>query len=620
MFQKELLLCLFPVALFCQNALAVVATTHLDPMTVDMTSDCNSIFFQGIDADKGTAFTVPKAIFGRGPLRGKPIDIFPSETKGMFHMNVYLYFPATNEAMASTAASSRVLSTTCNWDKVKTSLNTHMPENQRIAKISLLPLTDVALTIPGIGTGHMTHTEGSVQASIIHYAGESIAVGFEITGEQREAFVKRVQPLDGIQGTVAVIFQAGSRDGSVSAHIDVDQVIKDLQGSVGGANLITKAVGTINLQKALVKSHVGIEVESGSDPERVQRAAERITEYVLEAAAKASNTKPSAARDASVDPSAGSISIKAIASVLSNEFKSDISEKFFTTPQMTVAEQPLKLQTTVPIEAGLEQILVQGGYGNPSSGQMLDSGMTLSIAAGSEFTDIIKYDEIETNNWVTMSDITELNLSTHFVKMVSGFIALGEATVNSTELAIGSHHLWTGYPFFTDFMWSRTNRYPARHHSTPLVYKGSEEVLYSLPVTVSFSGYGAGNAHELSELVGDYPGWSGQFDRNKGQLKITAHQDLGILTFNSKMSSPADFEYGSNPVVLDQVTEWQRGWSDPKPTSNIYNAGSDPSPLIKQRTIIINVGLAKAGDEAMAEIKIDPSEEPARLAAPVTRP
>jgi hypothetical protein len=611
------------------HATPAVEATQLDYVALDASVECNRILFQSSQHFKRTIFAMPRLVPGTGLEAGRVYEISPAERPGFYHLYLRFYFPANDEVIKGSAASSfkRDLQA-CNWDAVKHAINKSIPDSRdRIETVSRIPLTSLEVRIPGIrsvarigrsqdeavfvekptakGPMNTKDTAKEGEANIIDYYGRSLTAHFLINEADRAFFERQIVSGSGMPVEIQLRFQARSRDGSVHARIDTQNLIANFeaQTSIQGLKFLTGAQVAVALRASLNEKSIQISTESGSSA-TIQNVADKIFDKVMNEISLSIPAKPEAKAADGKPPAGGAaegkIALAAALDVLRTKVSSEISYNNFTGSEVATAQTELAFRVDRLNDPNVAEVELKAGYKDPSAGFTMNAGQSITINAAFWFIEKIKYPEVSV--YLNLSDLKLLELGTVFPDILDHQMEINNIELNGILFAEGKWKALSLVPNFQRYRWRRVIRTADRVRTSSGVIEPTAEAMAELPVAISFSELGDRRFFKIKDLMAsgatdtksgaivENPYVSTLFDRTTGRLVLTAKQNLGTIRFRDLMTDTASLKVEPKGVVLEEVVqETLNPWGKRSITQR-HSLKSDADPIVLQKTLLLYVG------------------------------
>lgn len=569
-----------------------VEAAQLDYVALDTSVECNRILFRSSQHFKHTLFVIPRIVPGTGVDGARTYNIVPTGKPGVYDLTINLYFPSNDEVLkSSTASVIKKDNMACNWDEVKYSLNKNIQDPQlKITTIGKIPLTSIELRIPEIkdvgliGRSITTNEE----ADILDYYGKSLAVHIKITEAEKSIFQSKLVSQDGIGAIVKFRFQARSRNGSVHASVNLENLVQNFSAAASAKGLKFLASGDLEttLKSSLTENSIRITNESGTTEDSARITNMLIDKIFKEVSLSTENISAGATKQAKAG--SGQVSVAAVIEILKTKINSEISYNLVAAPESASAQTEIKLRTDRLNDPNVAEVTLIAGYGAPSLGLTLNSGQSTTITPSYWSLDKINY--IENRKYLSSGEIQNLNLGSYFPDLLEQSMVVQDIDINGTLLAEGK---WTPLSGSSPvampgkYRWVRIQKEPIRFRDSSNIIQPTLEALTQLPIFVSFSELGDRRLFKLSELLEENPFWSATYDTLTGRLIVTAKQNLGTLRFHDRMRGKENIQYASIP--LDQVFQIRTGFWGGLTYQKAHTLREDPRSIILQKSIVLSV-------------------------------
>jgi len=612
------------------TAASGVEASQLEYVSLGSLTDCTRIFLRSTRHFQGTIFMLPKVIVGSLSVEDTTpyyIQAIPGTQE--YNLYVRLSFPVTDARRGGVSANASTISRdydTCNDDTVLDAINRDArTRDQRITKISPLPLIGIEVSLPGvigksamIGS-HNHNDESNRDVSILDYNGKTMTAVFRISENERALFQEQLMTEIGIPGEVRFHFLARVRNGSVHAQVDLRSLMGSFQAAFKGSHLITKAQLRSYLSNLEIQQYIKITSEEGtSDVGR--KISDNIIEMIQKefklgeathGGSKSSNSNspysynydsntdsngdmrlhPSPVPDGdsagTVDTDSEKISINAVLDVLSKKVNQEIVFEQISAPEKAVAQTEITLRSKRLNDPNVQWIKVASGYRSPTTGISLAQGMSTSVSFYSLRREEIQY--IEEKVYLTESDLHDLHLEKYFPDIMKSNIKISNQTVNDIVFAVGeddSPFLIRSYA--SKIRWYRINRYPQRRilgqeRETGIPFKQ----LSDMGLGVNFSSALGGGLINFERLMKPSPFWEAKEDPNDGKLIITAKQNLGSMYLRESMNDATYIQ--TRPVVLEEYVQEVVDYKNRAKVTARYEANVDKNAISLQTIVMFRV-------------------------------
>lgn len=554
---------LIPFFLFnVAHAKSGVESVQLDYVALDSSVECNRILFQSSQHFKQTIFAVPRVVPGNGIESARTYNITPTNRVGIYDLAISLYFPSNDELVKTGGASTfKKDLMACNWDKVKYDLNRNIKDPElQIQRVTPIPLTSIEMRIPGVqALGVIGRSvETNEESDILDYNGKSLTVHFDVNEVEKNLFQSRLVSEEGISTSVKFRFQARSRNGSVRAKIDSENLAMNFSAaaSAKGLKYLGSADLSATLKSSVTSQSVQVTSEAGTGDD-ISKITNMLVDKILKEVGLAMNQVQLNETDRAKAGS-GQIAVAAVVEILKTKMGSEISFNLVSAPESATAQTELIIRTDRLNDPNNAEIKLKAGYIDPSSGFNLKAGETIAITPAYWFIDEIKY--IEQREYLTESDIKTLKLANIFEDLANENMSIKNISLNGILFAQGE---WT--PFSGRSPISSPNKYRwARIRSTPSVSRKESNVfsagmqsLNNLKVYLTFSALGDSQLVQLSDFVNipENPFWKALYEPQTGRVLLTAKKDLGNVRFRERMRGKNELARAPNPVILDQILQ-----------------------------------------------------------------
>lgn len=571
-----------------------VEAAQLDYVALDTSVECNRILFQSSQHFKQTLFVIPRVVPGTGVEGARTYNITPTTKPGIYDLAINLYFPANDEVLKSSLASTiKKDLLACNWDKVKFAINKNIQDPAlKIKTISRIPLTSIEVRIPDIkdvgviGRSQMTNEE----SDILDYYGKSMTVHLKITNAEKNSFQSQLVSQDGIGSSVKFRFQARSRNGSVHASVNLQNLVQNFSAaaSAKGLKFLASAELEATLKSSLTENSIQVTSESGSTDDSAKITSLLIDKIFKEVSLSTENI--SAGTTSKAKAGSGQVSVAAVVDILKTKINSEISYNLVAAPESASAQTELRLRADRLNDPNVTEVTVTAGYLDPSLGLTLSAGQSITITPAYWYLDKIKY--VQNRKYLSSGEIQNLNLGTLFSDLVERSMNVQDIEVNGTLLAEGT---WT--PFngkspissFSKHRWVRVQMEPNRVRESSNTIEPNLDALSKIPVYLTFSELGDRRVVKISDLVAENPFWTAIYDNLTGRMIMTAKQDLGTIRFRERLRGKENIQYAPNSIPLDQVFQMKLGmWGQTNYTEN-HILREDSRSIILQKSVLFYV-------------------------------
>lgn len=543
-----------------------VEAAQLDYVALDESLECNRILFQSTQHYKRTLFVLPSVEPGSSDEGNRIYHISPSSKPGYYNLQVNLYFPKNEQqeriGYLGTPVKREVSG--CNWDKVKDSINRNITDpDLHIRTISPMPLTSIEMKIDdiakvGIFGGSDTKDKNP---NILHYYGKVISVMFEITESERTLFQNKIVKRQGVPAYITFRFQARSRDGSVTAKINVKNLAQNFSAQAAARGMKFVASGTIAamLRNSLNETSIQITTEAGTS-DSIAKVSDKIIEKIL---AEISLLPAQATKTEKTElgaPGPGMVSVQAAIDIIQMKISSNFSYNTIKAPETASAKTSVKLSSEFSIDPNITPIYLEAGGMAQVTGFRINAGETIIIQPNGWKTESKEYREVK--KYLTASDIIRFNLETVFHDLTNTNVKLENLNINGFLIAEAK---WR--PFYGDFAmpsytyrWMRTSYELIEKQKASAAFPRKKEILLQLPVFLSFSEIGEAAMFSLSTLLEPSPYWSAVYEPITGRIFLTAKQDLGAARFRQRIKEGEDtLVYAKNEMILEKIEQLDMG-------------------------------------------------------------
>jgi len=601
-----------------------VEAAQLDYVALDTSVECNRILFKSSQHFKQTLFVIPRVVPGGGVDGARTYNIAPSAKSGIFDLTIHLYFPANDEVLKSSQATSNQKDhMACNWDQVKYAINKNIQDpQQKIKTISRIPLTSIELRIPEIKDSGLIgrSTTTNEEADILDYYGKSLAVHLKITEAEKNIFQSKLVSQEGIGAIIKFRFQARSRNGSVHASVNLENLVQNFSAaaSAKGFKFLASADLETTLKSSLTENSIRITSESGSGEDSA-----RITNMLIEKIFKeVSLVTENAAAGPTKQAKAGSapISVAAVVEILKTKINSEISFNLVAAPEAASAHTEIKLRADRLNDPNVAEVILSAANGAPSLGLNLNTRQSITITPAYWYLDKIKY--VERRKYLTSGEMQNLNLSSYFSDLLNKNMNVQDIEINGTLLAEGKWSPFNGMSSISSpsrFRWVRIQNEPNRYRDSSDIIAPNLEALTELPVFISFAELGDRRLFKLSDLLEENPFWSTIYDHLTGRVILTAKQNLGTIRFHERMRDNESLQYAPKAITLDQVLQARIGMWGGVTYETKHKFREDQRSIIQQKSIALYVTRPKV--MTAAELKyLKHLQSIAAKAATITTP
>ena len=612
-----------------------VDAMELEPIEISNSIKCNRMLFKSAGSNSTSVYYIPRIVPGTGVDNERVYNIIEGREHGTYYFSVDLYFPTDDSTLQGKVASEYTEDPqACNTSQVLTYLNRKQKETGvSIETITPSYLTSVTITIPQIKNAAIIGdaNPGEGNTDILEYRGKSYRATFLIDEWEKSYIQEQIASRSGLQAMVEVRFSASRKDGSVTVKVDYKTLALRLAADVQLKKI--QYVGSADLQAAFSRAGASklIEVvsEAGSS-EASAKEIERETENVIEDLMKNVGMKPLDMPQAGNEQpkvkegSGGMVSVAAAISYIEQQSTSNFSHTMMAAPEMAVARQPVKLNTSRVLDPSSSDIFIGAGADDPSW-VSISAGQTFSLSPGYRFDELTTYKQRTT--YLTKSDISLLGLATEFPSLQSHRMKLSDVDLNGIYTAEGrwapfsntaseegekSSHL-TG---FDRYYWIRedTFAYKSREASSRMSTKLSS--LLKLKIFLSFSNVANGQLFSFKQLTEETPNWSGFYDAVSGRIVITAKKDLGIVRFRERLTEDAEnYETIPGTVLLNRYYEKKISTFGNSTVTKEVPGDTDTDRLIKRRYyVFVATKPQMIGAKEIADMKRLSAEQPPETA------
>ncbi len=527
---------------------------------------------------------------GTGEERGRTYNIAPSDRPGIYDLSVSLYFPANDERLKTSGASTfKKDSGACNWDKVLADLNRTIKDTEmQIQRVTSIPLTSIEVKIPGIAyTGLIgRNVETNEEADILDYVGTARNANFKITETEKKNFEAKLVSSEGLNATVKFHFQARSRNGSVTAKIDSQNLAQNF--SVAAAAKGLKYLGSADLNATLKSSvtsnAVRITSEAGTNEDLGKITNMLVDKILKEVGLAMTNVQLSEADKAKAG--SGQIALAAIVEILKTKMSSEISFNLVSAPESASVQTETKLKTDRLNDPNVIEVKVSAGYTDPSLGIAINAGQSITITPVSWYLDEIEYKE--SRSYLTYSEILLLNLGGVFDDVLNEKMKINDVTINGTRLAEGKWNL-AGIASPNKYRWARVQSPAEPHRKASNIILPNVKSFGELPIYVTFSELGDSRFIKLSELLeSENPYYKAVYNDQTGRLILTAKQNLGTIRIRERLRGPENII--TKPVILDQVFQQKTNLFNNSEYTGRLILKEDKEAIVKQKTVVLFIG------------------------------
>lgn len=574
-----------------------VESVQLDYVALDASVECNRILFQSSQHFKRTIFAIPRIVPGNGIESARTYNITPTNRHGIYDLAISLYFPSNDELVKTGGASTfKKDLMSCNWDKVKYDLNRNIKDPElQIQRVTPIPLTSIEMRIPGIKAVGLIgrSVETNEEADILDYNGKSLTVHFSINEAEKNIFQSQLVSAEGISTNVKFRFQARSRNGSVHAKIDTENLASNFSAAAKaqGFKYLGSAELSATLKSSVTSQSVQITSESGTS-EDVGKITNLLVDKILkEIGFSMSQVQLNESDRAKA--SSGQIAVAAVVEVLKTKMSSEISFNLVSAPETATAQTEVRLKTDRINDPNNIEVKLSAGYIDPSLGINLKAGETIAITPAYWYVDIFKYkDERE---YLTSSEIQLLKLGHVFDDIVNENMSIKDIAVNGVLLAQGEKTV-LGLPTPYLYRWARIRRLPTKLRKESNIISPSLESLKNLKVYMTFSALGDSQLVQLAEFISlpENPFWKALYEPQTGRILLTAKKDLGNVRFRDRMRGKDSLIYEAKPVILDQIYQQRTNVFGNSVYTKNHVLKEDPQAITLQKSVVLYVTRPRA--------------------------
>ncbi len=576
---------------------------QLEPVAIDNSVQCNRLFFKGGTSYKDTIFVMPRVQPGGGPDGGRTYSISPSTEKDRYNLVLKLYFPKSDEAVRTHAASSVVQDPyACNWDDVIQNLNSKITDpGQKITTIAPSPLTSIEVSIPGIaGTGvigsAIENTEDAEDLDILDYYDRSLSFYIPLTLAERDYLNYNLVTQDGIAARVRFRFQAKARNAAVYASVKKESLLANLEAKLAGKDKIK--IGHLSgfVKSSLNQSAIEITSEFG-DSKQSEKIVEKVIDKVLEnlnsELAALSVKKSETSKDESngkgkqTSGAESELPVSMVLDLIASKMNLEFTFNLFSQPQAATAGTEIRLKASKLNDPDVKEVYIQAAYQDPSTGLAINKDQTITIQPALDFVDKILYED-QRKTYLTTKKLKELGAMEVFPNLLDRRMTVEDENTNGNIFAVGRWRLLGSMnPFI--YRWTRVQRFPKRVRLKTKKIERNIEEIKNLPVAITFSAIGERTFIPMKELFSENPYFEASYQSRTNQISIRAKQDLGQIQFRETMERGTDVVYGSNALILDEVQEEVVGPMGGRSVEALYELSKDDDPIIEQRGFVFIV-------------------------------
>lgn len=267
------------------------------PVPVNVADNCSAMILKGTNRFRGIAFKMPRVILGVNKTLQDLFEIIP-KGDGKYTLRVGLYFPTKEEAIDLRRDRSQLFVNTCRDDLILADINefdrraadratqdpdrlksskkltTEVKEDEKIYKLSPLPLAGMEVSIEGFQ--NLTFKKGESQGNLLNYQNQDIIANFEIPDKATYTEIKDQLAGMGLSLNIKMFFTARSMNGRAKIRINIKNIADSLEaaakaaiGDRGDVNKTPVAIADLKtyMARAISKQRATIDIEQGDDPD-----------------------------------------------------------------------------------------------------------------------------------------------------------------------------------------------------------------------------------------------------------------------------------------------------------------------------------------------------------------
>lgn len=259
--------------------------------------NCNSLALKGTSRFRGMGFAMPHTLLSMDKHR---VPVFrirkltkeeekkkgDNEKKGAYYLKVGIFFPRFTEGMKARAEQSNTKMHFCDYPTTLQAINKAISDpEEKIKYLANLPVKQISVTIPGLGTKTIGENTGDEQSevSLFDYVQSDQEVDFPIPNEDVLTKLRRDIRAEGKTIYVNFKFSARASNGYFSASISTQSIAKELNSTVKAGTLIASAEFQTALKSAIRKVGVKIDSEQGQNlnPDNTNGSGNSIMDQVV---------------------------------------------------------------------------------------------------------------------------------------------------------------------------------------------------------------------------------------------------------------------------------------------------------------------------------------------------
>lgn len=575
-----------------------VESVQLDYVALNLSTDCNRIFFRSSQHFKGTIFAIPRVVTGNGVEKSRTYNIRQSIEPGYYDLTISLYFPSNDEAIKSTGASTTKKDhDACNSDRVIYDLNQNIRDREaQIQRISSIPLTSVEMRIPDIkALGQIgRNVETNEESDVLDYNGKSLTAHFKITEAEKNHFQSRLVTPEGIATSIRFRFQARSREGSVTAKINTENLAQNFSAAASAKGFKFLGSGDLSatLKSSVTEQSVQIISEAGKSEDIGKITNMLIDKILKEVGFSMANIQLNESDRAKAG--SGQIAVAAIAEILRTKIQSEISFNLVSAPESATAQTQLKIRTDKLNDPNSIEATLSSGYNDPSLGIDLKAGQTITLTPAYWYTDEIDYSK-ESREYLTKSDLRILKLANIFQDLGNEDLKVENLDVNGVLMAQGQFDSLSYIKSSKKYRWARIRKVVNRLRKESGIIKPNLAELEKLRIFLTFQGLGESRFVQLAEFLKnpDNPLWSAIYDQQNGRLFLTAKKDLGSLRIRETMNKKDELQYHKGTLILDQVLQQTKDMFGNLSYGQAHVISEDKKAISLQKSVTLYVTLPR---------------------------
>ncbi len=548
---------------------------------VGVEDQCNRIVLQGTGRFQGIAWLAPQVYVSVNRNLERLFEVIPAEQPGQSIVRLGLYFPFADEGLESRRDRSLLIEHGCPMEGLIPRINAVLPEEDRIARISSLPVRFIDVRIDGVEGSYRIGTEST---SVLRYQGADHVVEFQVPNSRIPSILERIRGRVGLGVHLTLHFRARARDGSIQVSFDVQDFTAKMRRELRGQVEVTQAELEAAVAIAIRNTRLTAQIEASESSAFEQMTSSIMTQLLGQLgqpqaptvpprsgrpnptapAAPASapvaggtsggagrppvaaeSTTPSA--PAAASPAAGVFAVSAVLEATATLSSTEISIERMSTQREGVYAVSANLMGDIDDPGVLSPYLISGR--DPISVGRLDAGQSLVITGMDWIEEAPVYTTSTT--YLSREGLEEHNARASFRTANPNFIAMFEGQTNEGPVAFRPwtpECLWVGFrlggpggavstcsgiQFFGLEIDSVSTFRPVSE--TELRFGSLSSELQNLEVRFDH----LGRSFRLSELISvDRSELKAELNESSGRLIITAKAPLGRVRLANRAEAP----------------------------------------------------------------------------------